>query len=378
MAIMDDQARIEMRGDFLTNCYSSYFDGFFDGVGQFTAMCLSMPAQIQQGSMLMSNTDIYHPIRVRPINIHGFILPDPCTAPLDNNMPQRLAAAHPIAFSDRPAGEGERPPVFGDILSCTMASTPKGSGKIRSIRYLYPETNHVEEYTCANKFVNKSTVLAALKFKSTLSPGKTQLSSLNQPLYNYDILYEQYYYGTKNGKKIPGKAGRIYMRNPSKKGYTANKTFYDRYDDLFVEAATANGVEPALLKALSYVENRIRNKGCSEVGACGIVQFMPATAREMGLVVNSTVDERNIPEKAIHAGARYLKKIYNGKYVRKFSGIEKWAMTLAAYNTGIGNVQKYGIGVLKSTWHGNTGQTGKYVAHVFAARDYFVNEQGFR
>ena len=62
-----------------------------------------------------------------------------------------------------------------------------------------------------------------------------------------------------------------------------------------------------------------------------IWQFMNSTGR-YGATINSIIDERRDPVKATHAAARYLKdlyKIYND-----------WILVIAAYNCGLGNVNK--------------------------------------
>jgi soluble lytic murein transglycosylase len=73
----------------------------------------------------------------------------------------------------------------------------------------------------------------------------------------------------------------------------------------------------------------------SHKGAAGRYQIMPATAKELGLTVDSTngVDERLDPAKAGPAAAGYLQKLHS-----QFGGdIEKAA---AAYNAGPGNVRQ--------------------------------------
>jgi soluble lytic murein transglycosylase-like protein len=69
----------------------------------------------------------------------------------------------------------------------------------------------------------------------------------------------------------------------------------------------------------------------SRVGAMGIGQFMPATAREELGSEAAALD----PQRAIPGVAAYMAKLY-----RKTGS---WKLALAAYNWGIGNVQRQGI-----------------------------------
>ena len=61
-------------------------------------------------------------------------------------------------------------------------------------------------------------------------------------------------------------------------------------------------------------------------------QFMVKTGKSMGLEVNSLVDERRDPIKSSAMAARYLKDLY--------SIYHDWALAIASYNCGPGNVSK--------------------------------------
>ncbi|MGD9697098.1 MAG: transglycosylase SLT domain-containing protein [Thermoleophilia bacterium] len=93
-------------------------------------------------------------------------------------------------------------------------------------------------------------------------------------------------------------------------------------------AATANGIAPVLLAALLSAESGFDPRAVSPVGAQGIAQFMPATARGMGL--RDPFD----PAQAIPAAARLL-----SGHVRRFGSVP---LALAAYNAGPGAVERHG------------------------------------
>ena len=89
---------------------------------------------------------------------------------------------------------------------------------------------------------------------------------------------------------------------------------------------------PVELKHLSIVESALRSWAISPVGAGGLWQLMPGTARELGLIVSEELDERLDPTLGCAAGLDYL-KMQHARY-------GDWAVALAAYNSGPGNVNR--------------------------------------
>jgi membrane-bound lytic murein transglycosylase D len=89
---------------------------------------------------------------------------------------------------------------------------------------------------------------------------------------------------------------------------------------------------PRELKYVAVIESNLKTGATSWVGAAGPWQFMPETARQYGLVVNSYIDERRDYIKSTHAAARYL--------LNSYKVYHDWLLVLASYNGGLGNVNK--------------------------------------
>jgi membrane-bound lytic murein transglycosylase D len=89
---------------------------------------------------------------------------------------------------------------------------------------------------------------------------------------------------------------------------------------------------PEELKYLAVIESKLKSSATSKVGAAGIWQLMPKTAKLLGLKVAGKTDERRYAYKSSVAAAKYLNDLYK-QY-------DDWLLVIAAYNSGPGYVNK--------------------------------------
>jgi soluble lytic murein transglycosylase-like protein len=101
------------------------------------------------------------------------------------------------------------------------------------------------------------------------------------------------------------------------------------FDEYIDEAAVRYKMPPALVRAVMHAESAFDPNAISQVGASGLMQLMPATAREM--YVKDIFD----PKDNIEGGVRYLRVLAN-----EFDG--DMVKMVAAYNAGPDAVKKYG------------------------------------
>jgi pSer/pThr/pTyr-binding forkhead associated (FHA) protein len=90
---------------------------------------------------------------------------------------------------------------------------------------------------------------------------------------------------------------------------------------------------PIELAYVSMLESGFNPMALSAVGARGLWQFMPATARQFGLKLDDGVDERTDPVKATAAAAEYFKDL-----IGMFGGKSSVMLCMAAYNAGEGRI----------------------------------------
>ena len=131
--------------------------------------------------------------------------------------------------------------------------------------------------------------------------------------------------GTQRFSSAPEPGAKVYLHTRS--GTSAPAISSAPYGSLIAQAAADSGVDPGLVRAVIAAESNFDPDAMSPKGARGLMQLMPATARQMG--VKDIWD----PDQNIRGGTAYLSML--------LARYEDVSLALAAYNAGPGAVEKY-------------------------------------
>lgn len=131
-------------------------------------------------------------------------------------------------------------------------------------------------------------------------------------------------------KSYPGSGGKDVRAAPPRRGRVdLSAARYHRYDAYIRGAARRYQLPESLVRAVIHTESNYSPHAVSRVGAMGLMQLMPATAK--GLGVTDAFD----PQQNVYGGCKYLRMLAN-----RFDG--DMVLVLAGYHAGAGNVRKYG------------------------------------
>lgn len=136
------------------------------------------------------------------------------------------------------------------------------------------------------------------------------------------------------------------MKNGSSLNFDFSKGYISKYDNIFKKYAPRIGWDWRLMAAQAYVESKFKPNARSWVGARGLMQIMPSTARGYRTSVARLVN----PETSVDVATKLINDLdsYLVKYVPNDK--ERLKFVIAAYNVGIAHVydaialaRKYGL-----------------------------------
>ena len=126
---------------------------------------------------------------------------------------------------------------------------------------------------------------------------------------------------------LPVAAPALAVQNPATTGMTDEALSARPFADLIATVAADQNVPARLVHAVIEQESNYQARARSPKGAQGLMQLMPATARQYG--VRNSYD----PQANVTAGVRHLKDL-----MTRF----ELPLALAAYNAGEGTIRRYG------------------------------------
>lgn len=159
---------------------------------------------------------------------------------------------------------------------------------------------------------------------------------------------------------IAGSSERLRSQRGLRERFKRGLEISGRYDAAFRQVFREAGL-PEDLAYLPHVESSFQNHAASSVGAVGMWQFMPGTARQF-MMMNAAVDERRDPVASAQGAARYLGNAH--------SRLNSWPLAITSYNHGVG-----GMARAKATWGDDIGaivknHSGK--GFGFASRNFYT------
>ncbi len=190
-------------------------------------------------------------------------------------------------------------------------------------------------------------------------------SAVNKPLIDQSLLHIQFC-----GDTVPLRQlhiARRYQRAVKLYDYPAFRKNEKKFaKDLRVISAILKkeGI-PSDFKYIPIVESAFDAEPVSRRGAAGYWQFMPETARALGLVVDDENDERKDLIKSTHAAAKYLKWLYRD--------LGNWTLVAAAYNIGPTRLIRHMDAQNKNNYFHLrlNSETAKYVYKLVAVKEWF-------
>lgn len=138
---------------------------------------------------------------------------------------------------------------------------------------------------------------------------------------DYNMIYEKYF---ENKRQFHKRLDSEY--------YTGTTGKFSKYDEMVKKYSSELGWDWILVKSLIYQESMFKPNNKSWVGASGLMQLMPATAKEMGV---SNIKD---PEQNIKAGSKYLARMHS-YWDQIPDSVQRIKFAMASYNCGYGHIK---------------------------------------
>ena len=243
--------------------------------------------------------------------------------------------------------------------------------------------------------VRKSSPMLAQRLNKWMADNKDRFFDISQPQikqanhrrstayvsndYFPDIPYFSDYPGNRYNSSRRSSSNNSYSypsANTNNSSSFSRKGLISYYDNLFMRYAPSSGMDWRLLAAIAYNESAFNPNATSPMGAMGLMQLMPSTARQYGAA--NPYD----PEQSVRASAKLIASLLV-HYANVPDISERINFMLAAYNAGPGHVddarrlaEKRGKD--KNVWKDNVDEYVLYMSNPDCYNDPVVRHGYFR
>ena len=177
---------------------------------------------------------------------------------------------------------------------------------------------------------------------------------------DYHVIYNKYY-----------KNKRRYKARVASEFYSISDNKISPYDDMIKKYADKIGWDWRLVASVTYQESQFEPESKSWAGARGLMQIMPATARELN------ISDPSDPYESIRGGTAYLQQVW-GKHENVTDSIQRIKFTLASYNCGYAHLKDAQRIAKRKDWDPIVWDDNVELAILDLASPEYYNSEGIR
>jgi len=228
------------------------------------------------------------------------------------------------------------------VVYCQAHGAPHQDPAINPLKEARPDWPEIAENGMPNELRLAYELTALDDARDARLEIQKNLKRSNQPY--ADALLAELYNSTGDMLLMMRSARRAFpqlatVEQDSVPAYFLRMYYPTKYEDAIIKYAKQNNLDPYLIMGLIHQESTFNPSARSPVGAVGLMQLMPPTAKELARRLHSSANIDN-PEVNIRLGTFYFRQL-----VDMFGGVVQLAV--ASYNAGMGNVMRWRRGTPK-------------------------------